>query len=212
MFTGLVEKTAAIKDIRIHTVSGKQNATVILQSTFPAEIGDSIAVNGCCLTVDRIEGDLFSFELSSETLAATNLCAIKVGSIVNLERALPMGGRLGGHLVSGHIDCTARVAAVEPTGDFTKFTIHIPKDSEPYLITKGSICVNGVSLTINELKSEKEHIAVDMMLIPETLKSTNLAGIHVLDTVNVELDMVGKYIFKQRSLSSFLEMSRNPAI
>ena len=156
------------------------------------ELGASIAVNGACLTVTKKGKDRFAVDVSPETLNRTSLAILGIGSLVNLERPLRLQDGLGGHLVTGHIDGVAVVESIESQGEFTFFTFRIPAQLASFLVSKGSIAVDGVSLTINECSRKGFSVAI----IPFTLEHTNLRARRVGDKVNVETDLIGKYVQK----------------
>lgn len=193
MFTGLVEATGIVTGWEA-TPNG---ARLRIATPLAAElaIGDSIAVNGCCLTVVERARDLASFEadVTAVTLSVTNLNApdLQLGNRVNLERPLRLGDRLGGHLVTGHVDGVATVLAREPLGDgdTEQITIALPPAGRPLVVPKGSIAVDGVSLTVVDVSTE----AFTIVLIPHTKLVTTLAHRAVLSHVNLEYDMLGKY-------------------
>lgn len=155
-------------------------------------LGDSISVNGVCLTVAQKEGTRIVVDLSTETLERTTLGGLRVGERVNLERALRLSDRLGGHIVTGHIDGVGWVTEVKREGDFLRLRIKLPKEASRYVVEKGSIAVDGVSLTVNEVKGEE----IELALIPYTLEKTTLEERKKGDRVNVEADILGKYVEK----------------
>ena len=183
MFTGLIEKTAKIKNISINS----QGAKLFFETDFEnVKIGDSIAINGVCLTITSIQNNIYSADVMNETLNITNLKLLKTGDIINLERAMKLSDRLDGHIVSGHIDSTATVKNVLQEG----FSKKISFDCENELIIKkGSIAVNGVSLTVSNIFN----YGFEVSLIPETMKNTNLSNLKPGDIVNIEYDMFAKY-------------------
>jgi len=189
MFTGLVEETARI--VAVEPIGGGARLTleaaVVLEGT---QAGDSIAVNGCCLTITTITGNRLSFDLLAETLDKTNLGDQKQGSVANLERALAANGRLGGHFVQGHVDTTARILALEPHGQDHRLEIELPREFARYVAYKGSISINGISLTAAEVREA----SVVIWLIPHTMEVTNLHTLKAGDRVNVEFDMLAKYL------------------
>jgi len=160
--------------------------------------GESVAVNGCCLTVATHRDKQLMFDLLEETLERTNLGGVKPGDPVNLERALRVDGRLGGHFVQGHIDCTAQVVSVTEKGPDVRLEISLPEDFARYATFKGSIAVNGVSLTIAELGPK----SFTVWIIPHTLEATNLGDLQDGDTVNLEFDVLAKYVERLVSLRS----------
>ncbi len=178
MFTGLIEKVANIANREINGSAGK--LTLQLETPFENVVkGESIAINGVCLTV--------------ETFSKTNLGTITIGGKVNLERALAMGDRLGGHMVSGHVDSTSEVLAWNPVGDDWELVIAIPESIKPYLVEKGSIAIDGVSLTIAKLYAD----SFAVHLIPTTLADTALFERQAGAKINLEADIIGKYVLKQ---------------
>lgn len=190
MFTGLVESLGTVRSLE----SRGDAARLTLETSLAGELslGESLAVNGCCLTVTGKE-DGALFDLLVETLNRTNLGALQPGSRVNLERALRADGRFGGHFVQGHIDTTAEVISAEQKGVDLNLVIQIPKGGAPYFIEKGSIAVNGVSLTVASLAPE--HFG--LWIIPHTLQETNLGDLKSGDLVNLEYDMLAKYAERQ---------------
>ncbi len=194
MFTGLVEDvgTAVALDL-----SGKQKRLEISARKLAEKVrvGDSVAVNGCCLTVARLEGDRLGFDLLQESLDRTNLKNVVRGSRVNLELALAAGDRFGGHFVQGHVDCAAHIVAAEESGADLRMEIELPAQFAHYVVPKGSIAVNGVSLTVAELAPK----TFAVWLIPQTRAATNLEAAKPGDLVNLEFDLLGKYV--ERMLS-----------
>ncbi len=191
MFTGLIEEVGQIKGI----VKGADGAEINVSAEKILEdinIGDSISVNGVCLTVTGYTSDLISFDLSKETIERSNFKEIKIGDFVNLERALKVSDRLGGHIVQGHVDTTGRISSIIPQGDHTEFKIKLPGDKTDLVVEKGSIAVDGISLTINEISAD----TISINIIPHTIQNTNLRFKQVNDTVNIEFDIIGKYVMK----------------
>lgn len=156
------------------------------------EEGESIAVNGVCLTARNIKGNRFYVDVSPESLRRTGLGRLQAGSRVNLERALRLCDRLGGHLVSGHVDTQAQVKERRGVGDFTLFTFSVDPGLTRYIVEKGSIAINGVSLTVNECGRDRFSVSI----IPHTLAVTTLGELREGDWVNIEVDMIGKYVEK----------------
>ena len=187
MFTGIIEETGKIKSLNTNSVTIFANK--VLQDI---RIGDSIAVNGICLTVTDFDKTSFSADVSKETFKVTNFYSLKLNSLVNLERAMRLQDRFGGHIVSGHIDCTATVLYNKSLIDFNELTIKLNEDYSKYIVKKGSICINGVSLTVNSI----ENNVLSVMLIPQTLSNTNLLSLEVNDIVNIETDILAKYLEK----------------
>lgn len=195
MFTGLVEDIGTVT--ALHS-AGKAAKLSVRCSLPPAaiRIGDSIAVNGACLTVEAIGDDSLSFHSLRETLTRTNLGDCRSGSRVNLERALRVGDALGGHLVSGHVDCRSEVMRIGKDGDDFVLDVALPADMRELVIMKGSIAVNGVSLTIARLTDDSFGVSI----IPHTWTHTNLQYLKAGDAVNLEFDMIGRYILRHLAL------------
>ncbi len=162
------------------------------------EEGESIAINGVCLTAKEISGRRFTVDVSPESLSRTNLGKLAVGDTANLERALRLSDRLGGHLVSGHVDATAKILERKHTGDFVLFTFGVPEGLGRYIIEKGSITINGISLTVNHCDDHSFSVAI----IPHTLQVTTLGGVEQGDSVNIEVDLIGKYVEKLLSVKT----------
>jgi riboflavin synthase len=189
MFTGLVEDVGKIGSLRIE----KGSAALSVETKLPLRampLGASIAVNGVCLTVVKKNKSVFTVDVSPETLSRTNLQSLKVGSLVNLEQPMRFQDRLGGHLVTGHVDGVGTVAAIKPEGDFTVFSFSVPAALGALLVSKGSVAVDGISLTVNDCRRDRFSVAI----IPFTLRHTNLRGRRVGDKVNIETDLIGKYV------------------
>jgi len=192
MFTGLVESLGTVKAVA-DAPAGR--TLVVAEPTLAPQLalGESVAVNGACLTVVKVDGGAFAFEAGFETLARTNLGELRVGDRVNLERALRVGDALGGHFVTGHVDCVGRIAERVPSGDWQTVWFEFPAGFDDLLVPKGSVAVDGVSLTV--VDAEKDRFSV--MLIPHTLAVTTLGGKGVGGAVNIETDMLAKYVQKQ---------------
>lgn len=191
MFTGLVEELGVVSAVRF----GLDSAVLVIRAVEvlkDAEIGDSIAVNGVCLTVTGLRDGEFSADVMAETLKRTNLGKLRPGDRVNLERALRLGDRLGGHLVSGHIDGVGTIIRQERHGIATVTTITAPPEVMRYIIKKGSVAVDGVSLTVVDF----DHNSFRVSLIPHTAGATTLGYKGVGDLVNLEGDLIGKYVEK----------------
>jgi riboflavin synthase len=188
VFTGIIEETGIIQDLRFIS----EGAVITIASkAIPAglKIGDSISINGVCLTATRVTADSFLCDISSETLQRSNFLKAKKGAVVNLERALLIGDRLGGHFVLGHVDDVGKFAGKISSGEGYEMSFDFPQRLERYLVHKGSIAVNGISLTIASLKKGSFAVAV----IPHTYRSTNLSRLMIGDPVNLEVDILGKY-------------------
>ena len=191
MFTGIIQGLGTITGIS----PIKNGIRMLIRPEFTLEepeLGESIAVNGVCLTLTSMESGSFSVDVSPESLKRTTLSAIKVNDKVNLERALRLSDRLGGHIVSGHVDTVATIASREEKGDFIFFSFSLDPALDRYIIEKGSIAIDGISLTVNECKPGSFSVAI----IPHTAKMTTLSFRRPGDKVNIELDVLGKYIEK----------------
>lgn len=186
MFTGLIEQIGAVKALKN---TGHSVQIDISVEWSDLALGESIAVNGACLTAARIFPGGFSADLSRETISKTSFSEIKVGAPVNLERALQVGDRLGGHFVSGHIDCTAKIAKIIRRPGGTEIKISLGLGHSKYIVDQGSVAIDGISLTV----SSKEHDGFWMAVIPHTLEHTNLKFSKTGDQVNLEFDMMAKY-------------------
>jgi riboflavin synthase len=189
MFTGLVETLARVVDlpdeppgVRL-TIAARSLASGVA-------VGDSIAVNGCCLTVIQVDREVLSFQAGEETLSRTNLGKLRPGRPVNLERSLVLGDRLGGHLVTGHIDGLGTLAERRDDADWSTFWFRAPADLMRLVAPKGSIAVDGVSLTVVDVTADRFSVA----LIPHTLAATTLGTLVVGDAVNLETDLIAKYV------------------
>lgn len=186
MFTGLIEKISSIKNI-IFTSNG---GNISFEADFEnVKIGDSIAINGVCLTITSIKNNIFSADIMKETLNVTNLKNLKINDEINLERAMKLSDRLDGHIVSGHIDTTATVKNIIQDGFAKRISFNCNTD---LIIKKGSIAINGTSLTVSDVSEN----FFEVSLIPETLKKTNLKNLKNGDIVNIEYDLFAKYIQK----------------
>jgi len=194
MFTGLIEDLGKVIDI---SVSSKGAELVVETKLSDIKIGDSVAVNGACLTVTEIRGNKYSFDVSPETLKRTNLGLLKRGDYVNLERALKVGDRLGGHIVQGHVDFTSKIKALKFLGEHYELVIEIPNNWVSYIVEKGSIAIDGISLTVNYIRNNSAYINI----IPHTYERTNLRFRKNGDWVNVETDIIGKYVINYLNTS-----------
>jgi riboflavin synthase len=189
MFTGLIEEVGRIVALPRNGEPGQLHIAAPRVSG-KTQIGDSVAVNGCCLTVASRHDDELTFDLLQETLDRTNLKALRRDSRVNLEPALAADGRVGGHFVQGHIDCAAPILAMNENGADLRLEIELPSEFAHYVASKGSIAVNGISLTVAEV-SEKSFA---VWIIPHTRAQTNLATARQDDLVNLEFDLLAKYV------------------
>ncbi len=189
MFTGLVEETGDILALGRSGDGARLTVRAPLVSR-DVRLGDSVAVNGCCLTVTAQDGETLAFDLLDETLARTNLNQLAPGAPVNLERALAAHARLGGHFVQGHIDTTSRVLAFEQVKADHRLEIALPGEFARYVAFKGSIAIDGISLTVAEVRAE----SFVVWIIPHTLAMTNLRAKKAADLVNLEFDLLAKYV------------------
>ncbi len=189
MFTGIIEEIGVLKERRdgSHSCTLTVRCEKVLEGT---KIGDSIAVNGTCLTVTKLNADSFDVDVTPETMRRTAFSIVRVGSKLNLERALRMGDRLGGHLVSGHVDFVGKLVKKEQEGNAVNLTFSVPEQWMKYILAKGSIAIDGVSLTI----AKKQNNSFFVSLIPHTGEMTILLLKQIGDPVNIECDCIGKYI------------------
>ena len=201
MFSGIVEALGTVAELRQEPPGCR---LIVREPKIAAEtrVADSISVNGCCLTVIDCQGDTFAFQAGPETLARTNLGELKSGSPVNLERALAVGDRLGGHFVSGHIDGVGKLLNRDDSGEWSTFRFSVPRELAVQMASKGSIAIDGVSLTIVESEPDRFSIA----LIPYTLAVTTLGRLKAGGRVNLETDILAKYV---QRLAEAKEWGRN---
>ncbi len=204
MFSGIIEATGQV----LTPVDGSGDAgggrLVIGGVPFAAELvpGESVAIDGACMTVVEARGESFFVDVSRETLRVTRMGAFKAGDRVNLERAMKLSDRLGGHLVLGHVDCLGRIDSRAVDGNTAFFELFVPAPHHRYLIPKGSITVDGISLTVNQFRDlpDGSGSLVTLAIIPHTLSVTSLGGRRPGDRVHLELDMVGKYVDRFRAV------------
>jgi len=191
MFTGIIEELGSVRSIE----ERGENARIVISArlvTDGTNHGDSISVNGVCLTALDVQPDSFAADVSKETLKRSTLGSLRPGSPVNLERAVTPATRLGGHIVQGHVDARGRFTAVEDHGESWTVKIAYPKEIGRYLVFKGSVAVEGISLTIAGLSEDHFEVAI----IPKTWEVTNLSHLKPGDEVNLEVDVIGKYVEK----------------
>ena len=188
MFTGIVKELGTVA----HIERSEEGARLQLGVSFAGELadGDSVAVSGVCLTVTSHTADAFTADVMNQSLELTSLGALEPGSRVNLEPALRAGDPLGGHLVQGHVDCTGEVAAVVPDGIASRLAVSVPERYRRYFVEHGSVTVDGVSLTVAALTDN----GFEVSLIPETLERTTLGNVKTGDTVNLEFDVIARYV------------------
>ena len=193
MFTGLIEATGEVTART--TTTGGQRISVRSPLTADLNLGDSVAVNGVCLTVVQTDG-AFHADVGPETLRVTTLGSLTTGAVVNLERPLRGDGRMGGHFVQGHVDAIGRIEQLQPASDFLWMTVSFPRELARFLVLKGSVAVDGISLTVAGLSGD----CFDVQLVPFTMAHTNLKRARIGDSVNLECDMIGKYVARAAEL------------
>ena len=191
MFTGLIAELGRITEIK------KGESSAVFTVAAPGlisqiAVGDSVAVNGVCLTATSIAGETFTADVMVQTLAVTSLAQLAVGSPVNLELAALLNTRMGGHMVQGHVDGVATVVGLTPGEKWAQFDITVPEKLTKYIVNQGSICLDGVSLTVGQINDANNVVTV--WLIPETLERTNLSTLKPGDLINVEVDVLAKYV------------------
>lgn len=196
MFTGIIEEIGIVKSVKSKVITIEANKIFD-----DLKLGDSVAVNGTCLTVSSFSNKIFNADITTETLSRTNLGDLKSGFKVNLERALTLNGRLGGHIVSGHIDGVGIIKNISKNSEDIELVIECPSNLIKYIIEKGSVAVDGISLTVAKVDSNKNNFSV--AIIPHTLKETVLYYKKAGDKVNIENDIIGKYVEKLLSFNDF---------
>jgi riboflavin synthase len=197
MFTGIIEGVGKVCSMR----EKNEAIEIEISCDFDLEksnVGDSISVNGCCLTITSRLGKQFWADVSVETLRSSTMKNLSAGKSVNLERALKVGGRFGGHIVSGHVDGAGEVVDIKRLSNYSEFIIEIPRNLSRYIVEKGSIAVDGVSLTVNRCEESNFSVTV----IPHTNLNTTFTSLRVGDEVNLEVDVIGKYVEKLTFLDS----------
>lgn len=192
MFTGIIEEKSKVRRIS-RTSQGYRLTVYSAVVSKSVRLGDSISVNGVCLTVVQVRDKDISFDVMEETLRRTNLSGFSVGETVNLEGALKIGDKISGHFVTGHVDCVGKIRTISKRPNDTAMDIEFPADKQAYLAGKGSVAVDGVSLTVAEIIGS----ILRVYLIPLTLKATDLGSKKVGDSVNIEFDILSKYIMKE---------------
>jgi riboflavin synthase len=190
MFTGLIESIGEVAEVKAIDAGFSLRITTDIAGDLRP--GESVSVNGVCVTVVENTQESFSAEIGPETAKVTSLGALSAGSLVNLERAMPAKGRFGGHMVLGHVDGTGAIQSIRAEAEFSWITVSFPAALAPYLIHRGSVAVDGISLTVAKLDTT----TFDVQVVPFTLSHTNLRNIRVGDRVNLECDMVGKYVLR----------------
>ncbi|MDE7097628.1 MAG: riboflavin synthase [Ruminococcus sp.] len=191
MFTGIIEEVGTVKEV----CRNGNNSFIRIQAKkilSDVHLGDSIAVNGVCLTVTRYDGSIFQADVMNETLSRSSLGSLRTGSVVNLERAMSANGRFGGHIVSGHIDGTGRITDIKNDGIATWYTIGADAGIMRYIVEKGSVAIDGISLTVAKVSDNNFSVSI----IPHTAEQTVLSTKKIGDVVNLENDIIGKYVEK----------------
>lgn len=196
MFTGLIESIGSVT--RVDRVPAGLRLRVRTNLADRLSSGDSLAVNGVCLTVVHLDGDAVEFDVGPETMRVTALGGLQQGAVVNLERAMQADARIGGHFVQGHVDATTRVIEVRPDADFSWLSFALAPEHAPYVIPKGAIAIDGISLTIATLDMDRFAVQI----VPFTWEHTNLSARRAGDLVNVEFDMLGKYAVRAAGLAA----------
>ena len=192
MFSGIIARTVTV---RTAEANGGSLIAIIPTGWSDLELGESIAVNGVCLTVTEMdEAGTARFFLSPETLARSNLGRLTTGSVVNLERSVALADRLTGHMVQGHVDGKATLVAVTPDSDARRLEFDLPAELARYCVEKGSISLNGISLTINTIEPKPVGARIGITIIPHTWENTNLSALTLGDEINVEVDVIAKYV------------------
>lgn len=189
MFTGIIQEVGSVASLRLNP-KGAVISVNAPQASRDAALGDSIAVDGACLTVTTIAGATLSFDASAETLRSTTLGSLAAGAKVNIEPALKVGGKMGGHYVTGHIDAVGRIKSKTSEGDAVRYEISAPPEVVHYLVDKGSVTVDGISLTVVKVLED----GFTLVIIPHTLSVTTLSTKSTGSTVNLESDIIGKYV------------------
>ncbi len=192
MFTGIVEDRGTVTEIKRRAKESTLTFRVNRIDVREMVMGESISVNGACLTVTSLEGDTFTVDASRETLSRTNLGKLRVGSMVNLERSLRVGDRMGGHMVSGHVDGVGSVKSKKKRGGSVEFRFTAPGQIMKYMVEKGSVAIDGVSLTVNAVEGGEFTVNI----IPYTLAETTFGALRTGKPVNIECDIIGKYVEK----------------
>mgnify|MGYP001463089793 FL=1 len=202
MFNGLIEARGTVSELTPIPDGFRVMVTTPLAADLA--LGESIAVNGVCLTVVETDSERFAAEISPETLRVTTLGIVQVGHSVNLERSMRADARIGGHFVQGHVDAVGQVNAIDHESDFHRVTVTFPPELAPYLVNKGSVAVDGISLTVAALEKGKFVVQI----VPFTWEHTNLSNKTVGETVNLECDIIGKYVVRAMAIGEFVSPLR----
>ena len=205
MFTGIVQGTGTLLSRKSAGGGIAFDLAAGFEISDPEE-GESIAVNGACLTAYNIHSKRFTVDVSPESLSRTTLGNLNVGGMVNLERALRLSDRLGGHLVSGHVDCVGKLSGIRQEGDFSILSFSVPIEQDRYIIEKGSITIDGISLTVNSCSKG----SLTVSIIPHTMQVTTLGQLKSSSRVNIEVDIIGKYVEKLLSEKGYKGQAGSP--
>ena len=190
MFTGIIQSKGSIKEIFSSSDGARLKINTNALDLSDSKVGDSIAIDGVCLTVTELTESSFTADISNETLTCTTFSALKQGKNVNLERSLRVNQGIDGHLVSGHVDGIGAVNSIEKDGDSVRIKIEVQDNIIKYIAKKGSICINGVSLTVNSV----ENNFFDVNIVPHTLSATTLGDLSLQSNVNIEIDQIARYV------------------
>ena len=194
MFTGIVQGVARVCAVSSHDGELAVELAIEDLTDENISIGDSVCVSGVCLTVARLTDNCLAFDVSRETLSRTHLGELSEGSRVNLELAMSVGDRLGGHFVSGHVDGLGTLVAKEPAGRSTRMRFRMPRVLAPLIAEKGSVTVDGVSLTVNRVVDSRSAVEFELNLVPHTLTATTLGELQIDHLVHIEVDLVARYL------------------
>lgn len=198
MFTGIITDIGEVSEI-----SQNGDTRIVIKTSYDTstiEFGASIACSGVCLTVVDKGQDYFSVDVSAETLSCSSLGDWNLGSKINLERALKVGEELGGHIVTGHVDAVGEILNIEADGDSKKFTFSIPAKLKSYIASKGSVTINGASLTVNDVMDKDGHTEFSINIIPHTQEKTTFGAVKKGDKVNIEIDILARYVARMREV------------
>lgn len=205
MFTGIITDIGTVRTIAAHGVEAGCDTRLSITSAYDmtgVDIGASICCSGVCLTVVDKGADWFAVDVSAETLSKSALGSFAVGTRINLERALKVGDELGGHIVSGHVDCTGEITSITAEGGSRRFVVRAPKSIAGYLAPKGSICINGTSLTVNTVADSADACSFGINIIPHTLEWTTFGAAEAGDIVNLEIDTLARYVARLKEIQS----------
>jgi len=202
MFTGIIQAKGSISSVYNHEAGKRLSIEIVNMPSPIPQIGDSVAVSGVCLTVVDIDSNKFGFDVSSETLTRTLIDQWRVRDRVNIEKALTLSTPLGGHLVSGHVDGIGTMLFFKEAGSYRHMRFQIGNDLGKFLAQKGSVAIDGISLTVNSVADSVQGTEFDLMLVPHTLKQTTLGELSTGDSVHVEVDQIARYIHRMGSFEA----------